>query len=97
MLMNSFGDWNPALSTIPDPSVSDGIPWPAITKLAPSKLARTASNLMDEWERSLSPSPSRSPERKNGNKRESSRKSKSPSPPDVGPGESQAVKDDKKD
>ncbi|RJE25992.1 hypothetical protein PHISCL_01677 [Aspergillus sclerotialis] len=55
----SFGDWNPALSTIPDPSVSDGIPWPAITKLAPSKLARTASNLMDEWERSLSPSPER--------------------------------------
>ncbi|KAL3262145.1 hypothetical protein ABHI18_003073 [Aspergillus niger] len=52
----SFGDWR-ALheSIVPDPSVSDGIPWPAITKLAPSKLTRTASNLMAEWERSLSP------------------------------------------
>ncbi|RMJ26601.1 hypothetical protein PHISP_02533 [Aspergillus sp. HF37] len=65
----SFGDWNPALSTIPDPSVADGIPWPAITKPFPApKLARTASNLMDEWQRSLSPSPERkhSPERKRG-------------------------------
>ncbi|PLB52116.1 hypothetical protein P170DRAFT_321511, partial [Aspergillus steynii IBT 23096] len=50
----SFGDWRPIHdSSIPDPSVSDGIPWPAITK-APSKLTRTASNLMAEWERSLS-------------------------------------------
>ncbi|CAG7946244.1 unnamed protein product [Penicillium salamii] len=54
----SFGDWNPD-STSLDPSVSEGIPWPAITKLAPSKLQRTASNLMAEWERSLSPSPER--------------------------------------
>ncbi|PWY92215.1 hypothetical protein BO70DRAFT_327216 [Aspergillus heteromorphus CBS 117.55] len=55
----SFGDWH-ALhdSIVPDPSVSDGIPWPAITKLAPSKLQRTASNLMAEWERSLSSPPS---------------------------------------
>ncbi|PYH90478.1 hypothetical protein BO71DRAFT_334360 [Aspergillus ellipticus CBS 707.79] len=55
----SFGDWR-ALheSIVPDPSVSDGIPWPAITKLAPSKLQRTASNLMAEWERSLSSPPS---------------------------------------
>ena len=58
-LFNSFGDWRPLSQTtsIPDPSVSDGIPWPAITKLAPSKLTRTASSLMSEWERSLSPSP----------------------------------------
>ncbi|GES58170.1 hypothetical protein ATEIFO6365_0004032100 [Aspergillus terreus] len=55
----SFGDWRQHESHIPDPSVSDGIPWPAITKLAPSKLTRTASNLMAEWERSLSPSPER--------------------------------------
>ncbi|CAG8249225.1 unnamed protein product [Penicillium olsonii] len=54
----SFGDWNPD-STSLDPSVSEGIPWPAITKLAPSKLQRTASTLMAEWERSLSPSPER--------------------------------------
>ncbi|PYH46302.1 uncharacterized protein BP01DRAFT_355943 [Aspergillus saccharolyticus JOP 1030-1] len=54
----SFGDWRPLHDTsIPDPSVSDGIPWPAMTKLAPSRLTRTASNLMAEWERSLSPSP----------------------------------------
>ncbi|KAK5675213.1 hypothetical protein LTS12_029576 [Elasticomyces elasticus] len=57
----SFGDWRPLSQTtsIPDPSVSDGIPWPAITKLAPSKLTRTASSLMSEWERSLSSSPDR--------------------------------------
>ena len=56
----SFGDWRPLHeTTVPDPSVSDGIPWPAITKLTPSKLTRTASNLMAEWERSLSPSPDR--------------------------------------
>ncbi|KAJ5837108.1 hypothetical protein N7447_003134 [Penicillium robsamsonii] len=54
----SFGDLNPASSTL-DSGVSEGIPWPAITKLAPSKLQRTASNLMAEWERSLSPSPER--------------------------------------
>ncbi|KAI9374623.1 hypothetical protein BJX61DRAFT_497516 [Aspergillus egyptiacus] len=54
----SFGDWR---HDIPDPSVSDGIPWPALTQAAPSKLTRTASNLMAEWERSLSPSPHRSP------------------------------------
>ncbi|OJJ32795.1 hypothetical protein ASPWEDRAFT_114775 [Aspergillus wentii DTO 134E9] len=53
---NSFGDWNTANNEIPDPSVSDGIPWPAITKMAPSNLTKTASNLMAEWERSLSPS-----------------------------------------
>lgn len=57
----SFGDWRPTSQSehVPDPSVSDGIPWPAITKLAPSKLPRTASSLMAEWERSLSPSPDR--------------------------------------
>ncbi|KAG8628474.1 hypothetical protein KVT40_004347 [Elsinoe batatas] len=32
------------------------IPWPTITKL-PSKLTRTASHLMSEWEKSLSPLP----------------------------------------
>ncbi|KAL4782792.1 hypothetical protein BJX76DRAFT_331736 [Aspergillus varians] len=47
-------DWR---HDIPDPSVSDGIPWPAMTQAAPSNLTRTASNLMAEWERSLSSSP----------------------------------------
>ncbi|KAL4791572.1 hypothetical protein BDV19DRAFT_370156 [Aspergillus venezuelensis] len=54
----SFADWH---YDIPDPSITDGIPWPALTQAAPSKLSRTASNLMAEWERSLSPSPNRSP------------------------------------
>ncbi|KAJ6130861.1 hypothetical protein N7512_003641 [Penicillium capsulatum] len=55
----SFGEWNPS-SAAPDPSVTEGIPWPAITKnMTPTKLQRTASNLMAEWERSLSPSPER--------------------------------------
>ncbi|KAL2037720.1 hypothetical protein N7G274_009445 [Stereocaulon virgatum] len=31
----------------------DNIPWPALKKLSPSRLSRTASTLMDEWERSL--------------------------------------------
>lgn len=31
----------------------DEIPWPAITKLSPGKLTRTASTLMNEWEKSL--------------------------------------------
>ncbi|GIJ85221.1 hypothetical protein Asppvi_004077 [Aspergillus pseudoviridinutans] len=59
----SFGDWRATQDDfVPDPSVSDGIPWPAIAKFAPSKLTRTASNLMAEWERSLSPSPERKTE-----------------------------------
>ena len=33
----------------------DDIPWPALKKLSPSRLSRTASTLMDEWERSLTP------------------------------------------
>jgi hypothetical protein len=35
----------------------DTIPWPALSKLGPSALQRTASTLMREWEKSLSPSP----------------------------------------
>ncbi|KAJ5947995.1 hypothetical protein N7466_001010 [Penicillium verhagenii] len=65
----SFGEWNPN-SAAPDPSETEGIPWPVITKLAPSKLQRTASNLMAEWERSLSPSP----ERKDSSSGKSSKK-----------------------
>lgn len=40
-------------------SKRDSIPWPALNKLHPSKLTRTASNLMDEWERSLASPDSR--------------------------------------
>lgn len=36
-------------------SKRDSIPWPALTKLAPSSLRRTASNLMADWEKSLTP------------------------------------------
>lgn len=33
------------------------IPWPALIKLSPGKLVRTASTLMNEWERSLASPP----------------------------------------
>lgn len=33
------------------------IPWPALTKLGSATLKRTASHLMNEWEKSLTPSP----------------------------------------
>ena len=36
----------------------DPIPWPALHKLAPGNLKRTASNLMSEWEKSVTPPPS---------------------------------------
>lgn len=35
----------------------DPIPWPALNKLGPATLRRTASHLMNEWEKSLTPSP----------------------------------------
>lgn len=35
----------------------DPIPWPALSKFGPANLRRTASHLMNEWERSLTPSP----------------------------------------
>ncbi|TKA79924.1 hypothetical protein B0A49_02482, partial [Cryomyces minteri] len=34
----------------------ESIPWPALTKLSPSVLKRTASHLMSEWDGNLSPS-----------------------------------------
>ncbi len=37
----------------------DPIPWPALSNLGPKALRRTASHLMSEWERSLTPSPSK--------------------------------------
>lgn len=45
----------------------DAIPWPSLSKLGPpaaamgGQLRKTASHLMQEWERSLSPSPVESP------------------------------------
>lgn len=33
----------------------DAIPWPALNKLTPGNLKRTASHLMSEWEKSLTP------------------------------------------
>lgn len=35
----------------------DAIPWPALQKLTPGNLKKTASNLMSEWEKSLTPPP----------------------------------------
>ena len=34
------------------------LPWPVLAKMGPATLRRTASHLMGEWERSLTPSPS---------------------------------------
>jgi hypothetical protein len=43
------------------PTFTDGrrnsIPWPALVKLSPGNLKRTASHLMSEWEKSLAPTP----------------------------------------
>ncbi|KAF2719020.1 hypothetical protein K431DRAFT_322068 [Polychaeton citri CBS 116435] len=38
-------------------SKRDSIPWPTISKMGPAQLKRTASHLMSEWEKSLTPSP----------------------------------------
>ena len=35
----------------------ESIPWPALTKLSPTQLKRTASHLMKEWEKTLTPPP----------------------------------------
>lgn len=40
-------------------SKKDPIPWPALSNLGPRALRRTASHLMSEWEKSLTPSPSK--------------------------------------
>ncbi|KAI9721692.1 MAG: hypothetical protein M1828_005060 [Chrysothrix sp. TS-e1954] len=44
-------------ANVTSPSKRDSLPWPALNKLRPTQLnlRRTASHLMDEWERSLSP------------------------------------------
>ncbi|GAB7343002.1 hypothetical protein MBLNU457_g1097t1 [Dothideomycetes sp. NU457] len=44
-------------TTLENQSNREGIPWPALIKLAPSNLRRTASHLMEEWEKSLTSSP----------------------------------------
>ena len=43
--------------TIATSGKRDAIPWPALQKLAPGNLKKTASNLMSEWEKSLTPPP----------------------------------------
>ncbi len=40
-------------------SKKDPIPWPALSQLGPKALRRTASHLMSEWEKSLTPSPTK--------------------------------------
>jgi len=55
-------------STPKQASPREGIPWPDLNKLGPpaaafgGKIRRTASHMMQEWERSLSPSPVTSPD-----------------------------------
>ena len=38
-------------------SKKEPLPWPALSNLGPKALKRTASHLMNEWEKSLTPSP----------------------------------------
>ena len=33
----------------------EAIPWPTLVKLSPGNLRRTASNFLEEWEKSLTP------------------------------------------
>ncbi|KAI9880877.1 MAG: hypothetical protein M1830_010472 [Pleopsidium flavum] len=51
----SSTDQTPCQSRLLSTSKRDEIPWPSLTKLSPSNLKRTASTLMTEWERSLTP------------------------------------------
>ncbi|KAF2483637.1 hypothetical protein BDY17DRAFT_297761 [Neohortaea acidophila] len=46
-------------SGVGDSSKKEPIPWPALANLGPKALTRTASHLMAEWERSLTPSPTK--------------------------------------
>jgi hypothetical protein len=40
-----------------DGKEKEPIPWPALSKLKPTSLRRTASHLMSEWEKSMTPEP----------------------------------------
>lgn len=40
------------------PTSKDGIPWPALDTLYAGNLKKTATAIMKEWERSLTPTPS---------------------------------------
>ncbi|KAL1302985.1 hypothetical protein AAFC00_003301 [Neodothiora populina] len=48
---------NPQQSDRGSSTKRESIPWPTLTKLAPSSLRRTASNLMADWEASVANSP----------------------------------------
>ena len=43
----------------------DAIPWPALAKLSPGNIKRTATQLMNDFEKSLSPTAAESKERTN--------------------------------
>lgn len=51
---SSTAEATPRMSAV-DPRSRDAIPWPALDKLHPGHLRRTASHLMEQWEKSLSP------------------------------------------
>ncbi|GAB7351103.1 hypothetical protein MBLNU459_g1568t1 [Dothideomycetes sp. NU459] len=53
--VSSSRDATNAQPTSHDRVKRDSIPWPTLTKLSPSNLRRTASHLMADWERSLTP------------------------------------------
>lgn len=54
---SSAGFSTPASEPPPRHANRDSIPWPALTKLSPTQLKRTASHLMKEWEKNLTPPP----------------------------------------
>lgn len=82
---NSSIDVTPRPSTAIDPP-RDSIPWPALNKLRPTQLRRTASHLMDEWEKSLTSNPHQSrstglrPPHQSASSRPASPRSASPRP-----------------
>jgi hypothetical protein len=47
------GESTPAMGT----PKREEIPWPALNNLTPSNLKRTASAIMKEWEKSITPPP----------------------------------------
>lgn len=48
---------SPNAARTPGGGSKDPLPWPALNKFGPATLRRSASHLMKEWEKSLTPSP----------------------------------------
>ncbi|KAF1944010.1 hypothetical protein EJ02DRAFT_399442 [Clathrospora elynae] len=75
---SSAGQLDDPTSTSRD-SKRNSIPWPDLVKMSPSNLKRTASHLMKEWEKQLTPSP----ESRNSSYAHGDYIGRSESPPDL--------------